>query len=90
MKRAEQATRVSRALVRDHGNPFLLVDLPPEPWFVRGPRGGVYVATDERERFVTETGDDWMQNMVTVIDRSRGIRYVRPGSPLHREWEATR
>jgi hypothetical protein len=76
--------------VRETGNPFLVVDLPPDPWFVKGPRGGLYVATGSRERFASEDGDAFIRNVVVVVDKSEGVRYVRPGSRLYREWEATR
>lgn len=85
MKRATQITRVTRRRVIEAYNPMTLVDLPPVPWVVRGPRGGRYVAVGARERFITETGDDWMRNTVSIVDRSEDVKYVRPGSRLYRE-----
>ena len=88
MTRAIQVTSVARRLVVEADNPMMLVDLPPDPWFVRGPRGGVYLATGERERLITEMGDDWMRGTVSIVDRSEGLKYVRPRSRLYREASA--
>jgi len=82
MKRAVQVTKVSRQLAVKAPNLNTLIDLPPADWFVRGPRGGLYLATGERERRVIETGDDWHQNTLSVIDQSSGLRYVLPRSKL--------
>ena len=59
-------------------------DMPPARWFVRGPRGGIHMAGDDRERLVSEDFD-FLSGKVTVCDRSRSSRYVRPGTALHRE-----
>ena len=83
MKQARQVVKVSDEALRDVG--FAVVPTPPDPWFVRGPRGGLYVATGTVERFVGEQGDDFIRNRVTVQDRSEGVRYVRPGSRLARK-----
>ena len=85
MKHAVQYTKVSRRLLMEVDNPMMVVDLPPEPWFVKGPRGGWYVATGERERLIGETANDWDMNTLTVTDRSHGIRYLRPGTRLYNE-----
>ncbi len=82
MKRVHQAVKISDEVLRDVG--VAIVPTPPDPWFVRGPRGGLYVATGARERSVGETANDFIRNQVTVQDRSEGVRYVRPGSKLAR------
>lgn len=52
--------------------------LPPiDPYYVTGPRGGRYLAVPPWTRTVDET-TRWDQNLVTVIDRSAGLRYIRP------------
>ena len=50
--------------------------------FVRGPRGGLYIATNKRERSIAEMDDDWMTGTLTIVDKSDGVRYVRPNSKL--------
>ncbi len=82
MKRAHRDVTVSDELLTQYGAG--IISAPPVPWFVRGPRGGLYVATGTVERSVGEQGDDFIRNMVTVQDRSEGVRYVRPGSRLAR------
>lgn len=59
--------------------------LPPtDPTFVHGPRGGVYLAVGPWERTVTDD-PRWDKNLLTVIDRSSSVRYLRPGSRLYRK-----
>lgn len=85
MKRAIQITPVSAEFMAALDGKPLLLPLPPVPWYVRGPRGGVYLATGERERRVGETADDFMRNRVTVMDRSEGVKRVRKGTRAYRE-----
>lgn len=88
--RAKQVTSVSGELGADATR---IVPLPPVHWFVRGPRGGVYMATGERTREVTDrdlAGEEFFWRPPDggrwwVIDASEGLRYVRPGTVLHRE-----
>ncbi len=82
MKRAHRDVTVSDELLAQYGAG--IISAPPVPWFVRGPRGGLYVATGARERAVTQTDADFMRNMHTIMDVSEGVRYVRPGSRLAR------
>lgn len=84
MRRVYKITQVNRTFLTGLG--LDQVPLPPYPhWFVRGPRGGLYVATGERERFVNELDNNWMRGTLSIIDRSEGAKYVRPGSRLARE-----
>ena len=85
MARAARVTTINRAAIQDAADAMALVPLPPIDWFVRGPRGGLYIATGERERYITENGDDWARNTLSVVDKSKGLKYVRPGSRLARE-----
>jgi hypothetical protein len=63
---------------------------PPDPWFVRGPRGGLYVATGEiRKRGPDWMGDDFMRGVQSIVFESEGVRYVRPGSRLAKQGENT-
>ena len=88
MKRATQMIEVSRrALTDPSGAPFFHAPPPPDPWFVRGPRGGLYLATGKVTRSVSHTiNDAFIRDMVVVIDRSEGVRYLRPGSRLRPTW----
>ncbi len=83
MKRVHQAVKISDEVLRDVG--VAIVPTPPDPWFVRGPRGGLYVATGARERSIRQTENDFIRNMHTIMDVSEGVRYVRPGSRLARQ-----
>lgn len=52
---------------------------PPETWIGRGPRGGHYLALGERRRYASQDHeDDFLRNLVSVIDESHGARYLRP------------
>lgn len=91
--RAKKATAVSAQYAAEKGGAQNIVPLPPVHWFVRGPRGGIYMATGERTREVTKRdmfaeeffwvppkGERWW-----VIDASEDVKYVRPGTKLHRQ-----
>jgi len=84
--RAAQLTTLAPELFEAFGTD--LVPLPPEPWFVSGPRGGLYVATGNRKRKIN-WGVDWMtgRDQVCVVDKSDGTKYLRPGSKLHQQAE---
>jgi hypothetical protein len=79
---AAQMVEVSPELFRQYG--WTLIDLPPVDWFVKGPRGGLYEATGARTRKKVEDG----MGHLYVIDRSEGLRYLRPGSKRHAEAKA--
>ena len=87
MRRAIQVTEITEGLSRELDTFTLdeLVPPPPEPWYVRGPRGGLYVATGPVTRRAGFTGDDFMHVTMSVVDRSAGTRYIRPRSALARE-----
>ena len=90
MKRAMQVSPVSNRAARDAvgmgGSVQAMVPLPPDPWYIRGPRGGLYVATGTRERFFDDQMfDAFIRNMTNVVDRSEGLRYLRPGTRAYRE-----
>lgn len=76
---------VSAGLVADLGEARAMevFPLPPERWFERGPRGGLYMATGEREREMGQSGDAFMRDVFVLIDRSASSRYIRPGTRLH-------
>lgn len=52
--------------------------LPDQPIYVIGPRGGRYRAVEPWTRTIVDNEDRWDKTMVTVIDRSAGLKYVRP------------
>lgn len=85
MRFVAQMTKVSRQFARQVPNLNTLVDLPPEHWVAKGPRGGRYLATGVRTRQVGEDDNDFVMNMVTVYDRSAEAKYIRPGSKLERD-----
>ena len=84
MRRAIQVTEITEGLSRELDTFTLdeLVPPPPEPWYVRGPRGGLYMATGPVARRVAFTGRDFASGTVSVVDRSAGTRYIRPRSAL--------
>lgn len=85
MRFVAQMTKVSRQFANEAPNLNTLIDLPPEHWVAKGPRGGRYLAMGIRTREVGETSDDFLRNMLTVYDRSAEAKYIRPGSKLERE-----
>lgn len=82
MKRAAQLTEISGDPYRQAPDAVNLVPLPPVDWYVKGPRGGRYIATGRRTRSVGEL--DFLRDMMAVVDKSEGLRYLRPGS---RAWK---
>lgn len=85
MSRAIQETRVSTEFCKTLGDLNRVMELvprPPNPWFVRGPRGGLYVATGVVWRSMGE--QDFITGERVVVDRSDGLRYIRPDSKLAR------
>jgi hypothetical protein len=76
---------VSAAAYRD---PSIVLPPPPvHPWFVKGPRGGLFIATGEIKRATSNAyGDAFIRNTIVVKDESEGARYVRPGSRLARQY----
>lgn len=86
MARAIVQYDVSRQVLVDGSWAFIQMAPPPrEPWFVRGPRGGLHVATGKIERRIVEDNDRWDKNLLTVAYISEGTKYVRPNSKLARE-----
>jgi hypothetical protein len=88
--RAKQVIYVSRQFAADVG--LEVVPLPPVNWFVKGPRGGIYMATGERTRSVSDEefpsvtgGPPIGTDRLLIVDVSDGAKYVRPGTPLHDE-----
>lgn len=57
----------------------------PDPWFYRSPRGGLHIAIKPYTVHVRQTDEDWMRNLRSVMVRSAGSRYLRPGTALHRQ-----
>ena len=81
--RAKRIFTVNRQFYDEHG--IKHVPDPPVEWFVRGPRGGLYEATGEvtveiETKNMTER--DWMTGLdvIYVIHKSEGLRYLRPAS----------
>lgn len=77
--RFKQVTFVSAELSEHEA--MALAPLPPDPWYIRRPRGGIYLATGLRDRRfargITEQSDS------VVIDSSEGACYLRPGTQAH-------
>jgi len=93
MSRAVKRTDLAAEFVADVGidKAAALVEKPPVHWFVRGPRGGLYMATGTIGRRIAspaETMDEWFyiseKGHWSVIDHSEGTSYIRPGSRLYR------
>ncbi len=88
--RAKQVTQVSEEFADQAGGASAVVPLPPIWWFVRGPRGGIYMATGTRVREVVngDLSSEWFWKephggRLWVIDKSESAKYVRPGTRLH-------
>lgn len=91
--RAVQWTTVTPEFFEEFG--MTAINLPPIHWFVEGPRGGIYEATGLRTRSVVkgeQLGSEWYwrrpDGMLYALDKSEGVRYVRPGTARHREAKA--
>lgn len=57
---------------------------PPDPWFVQGPRGGLYEALGAVTVLASSDYQDYfIRNLVAVKFVSDGVRYLRPGSARH-------
>ncbi len=80
--RAVQVTSVSPEVI---AKDTTVVPYPPDQWFVRGPRGGLHIATGKRSRIVMQSLDDYFRDTWSVVDKSAGTRYVRPNTRLAKE-----
>lgn len=89
MNRARQEVLISNEMALDAStSPMHLAPYPPSPWYLRGSRGGRYVATGMIERMTTQdTPEAWMRNCTLVVDRSEGVRYIRPGTAEARDFD---
>jgi hypothetical protein len=77
MDTTPEATNHSRDYLREFA-------MAPVHWFARGPRGGIYEGTGPREMVTMNDDPDlFLRNMVRVYVRSKGAKYVRPGTKAY-------
>lgn len=59
--------------------------IAPVHWYARGPRGGVYEGTGTREMVESHVDPEtFIRGVIRVYTKSRGARYLRPGSKAHK------
>ena len=60
-------------------------------WFIRGPRGGRWIADAAQEtRWVLDKDAFFHQDRWRFLGHRKSIRYVRPGTADARRWDASR